>query len=68
MNKAKLLNQITAIRVMLDNLEEEVRKEKDKPQCDHRNVRNLTTMGGPEEWICKDCGEHYRDDQKEGEE
>lgn len=61
MNKAATLNQINAIRTMLDALETEIRKEPDKPKCDHRNVRNLTTMGGPDEWVCKDCGFHYKE-------
>lgn len=61
MNKAAILNQITAVRVMLDNIEAEIRKEPDNPSCDHRKVRNLTTMGGPEEWICEECQFHYKE-------
>jgi len=68
MNKAAVLNQIVAVRVMLDNIEAEIQKEKDtpdKPLCDHREVRNLTTMGGPEEWICQNpsCNLHYKEER-----
>lgn len=61
MNKQKLLNQIMAMRVSLDVLQEEVMKMQDEPRCPHENKRNLTTMGGPEEWICSDCGYHYKE-------
>lgn len=62
MNKEAALNQINAIRTMCDVLEQEIRKEPDKSQCDHRDIRNLTTMGGPEEWICKNCNLHYKEE------
>lgn len=66
MNKASALNQINAIRTMLDALEIEVRKEPDpKKDCKHRNINNLTTMGGPDEWKCKDCGFHYKEGNEE---
>lgn len=59
MDKRSILNQITAIRVMLDNVEKEVVKMDEPPQCDHRNIKNLTTMGGPDKWECRDCGYYY---------
>lgn len=67
MNKVAIMNQINAIRTMLDGIEVEIRKEPDKPQCDHREVRNLTTMGGPEEWICLNpkCKLHYKEGTEE---
>ncbi|MGF9711716.1 hypothetical protein [Paenibacillus naphthalenovorans] len=65
MDLRSILNQITAIRVMLDNIEAEISKEQEQKSessnCQHRNIKNLTTMGGPDEWICKDCGLHYKE-------
>lgn len=66
MNKIAVLNQIYAIRTMLDVLEQEIKKEPDpQKECDHRNVTNLTTMGGSDEWKCKDCGFHYKEGDEE---
>lgn len=56
--QAKLLNQIAVIRVMLDNLEDEIGGDL---TCKHEHKKDLTTMGNSEEWICEDCGFHFKD-------
>lgn len=61
MNKAAVRNQINAIRTMLDVIEAEIGKEPKLPTCDHKNIKNLTTMGSPDEWRCNDCGLHYKE-------
>ncbi|BBN97503.1 hypothetical protein [Sporolactobacillus terrae] len=58
MDKRKVLNQITAIRIALDTLEEEVNGAPGT-SCPHTHKKILTTMGGPEEWRCEDCGFHF---------
>lgn len=61
-NKVAAMNQIYAMRTMLDAMEQEIMKEPNpQKECEHRNINNLTTMGGPDEWKCKDCGLHYKE-------
>lgn len=68
MDKRIIRNQITAIRVMLDNIERELEEAPQTQPCDHREIKNLTTMGGPEEWRCLQCGFHYKETQNLNEE
>lgn len=34
--------------------------EAETSTCKHKNRHNLTTMGQPEEWKCRDCGLHWK--------
>lgn len=47
--------QLETATKMLEDLEEQEAGKNDNA-CEHRNRLNLTVMGGPDHWKCKDCG------------
>ena len=32
------------------------------PDCTHDRKQDMTTMGGPEHWVCQDCGYEYEEE------
>lgn len=72
-NKDALAKQLISLRAAIDAallLLGFDQGEKDyQLQCDHpkRDRKVLTTMGGPEHWICQNCGFEYKEEKsKEG--
>ncbi len=63
MSMDTLIRQLVAARAQLDAtlavLIEEQEAGEQQTECTHERRTNLTTMGGLEEWECKDCGFHY---------
>lgn len=61
MNREALMHQLISIRAAVDaclaHLAEE--HEKEAQRCTHpvERLENLTVMGGPVRYRCKDCGE-----------
>ncbi|WP_018130713.1 hypothetical protein [Effusibacillus pohliae] len=55
MNKEALISQLVALRATIDAALILLSQD-ETPQCDHKNRLSLTTMGGFESWLCKDCG------------
>lgn len=60
MNKDALFAQLVSIRATIDAAIHILASEDEQqqpPKCEHKDRMNLTTMGGPEHWICKnpDC-------------
>ncbi len=73
-----LYNQFIAIRGVVDTalylLHEELYGHEEDPvqdqktmqeTCMHKDVKSFTTLGGPEHWICRDCGFEYREGNDE---
>jgi predicted Zn-ribbon and HTH transcriptional regulator len=54
--------QIESVLFSLDDSEEEVTEGCDHPKD---SLINLTTMGGPERWECKECGFEYNEAEME---
>jgi transposase-like protein len=50
--------QLETATKMLEDIEDREAAANDSV-CKHENKLNLTTMGGPERWKCKDCGFEY---------
>lgn len=72
MNKQLIVSQLETMRRQLAVLDAQIQSvffSLDEEQveanyeCDHPDDRrlNLTTMGGPERWECKDCGFEYNE-------
>lgn len=64
MSSEVLKNMLYITQLMCDlslSLVEEMEKEnqEEEEKCKHQNKINLTTMGGPEKWTCRDCGYEY---------
>lgn len=76
MNLEVLANQLLAMRATIDAALMLVMQQIDSTQpgttqspaqpgvttCLHRNRKNLTVMGGKEEWLCLEpgCGHHFK--------
>lgn len=69
MNKSNMrkaiLSQIYILRAQVDTIIamiEELESNEDQ-KCLHPKEQriNLTTMGGPEKWVCKICGYEYEE-------
>jgi len=65
MDKKALEAQLVAMRhqvmSMAASIEAALSLLDDEEKCEHKNRINLTVMGGPEEWQCRDCGYHYKE-------
>lgn len=65
MSKESLIRQLLAARAQIDATlhvlfeEVEAEDEQEEAGCTHSEVINLTVMGGPVEWICKQCSFHH---------
>lgn len=59
-----LIHQLVSLRAQIDAMLTLITDEQES-NCDHpRNKRlSLTTMGGPERWICKQCDYEFRGDE-----
>jgi hypothetical protein len=57
MNQEALMNMLLSMRAQIDAAL--FLLQKDGQGCEHKNLLNLSTMGGPEKWICKDCNFEY---------
>lgn len=53
---ASLVTQCDAALFMVQSA---VVAEQAPSGCEHKNRLNMTTMGQPEQWKCRDCGLHY---------
>lgn len=70
MNLENVKNMVYITQLMCDltlsMLEEQEIEIKEKEEvCQHKNKLNLTVMGGPEKWNCKDCGFEYEEEKVE---
>ena len=67
MNKDALLKQLYAVRANLEGLYATVDAALSilaaDDECQHKNRQSLTVMGGPEHWICRDCGFEYQGEE-----
>jgi hypothetical protein len=78
LNKRAIVQQLQVMRSQLATLDAQIEsvlfsldeyEEEKSFECDHPEDRrlNLTTMGGPERWECKDCGYVYDESEVEEE-
>lgn len=60
--KQALQNQLLSIRTSIDAVLFLIQEEEDQG-CKHpaEYRKNLTTMGGPEKWICTLCGFEFEE-------
>lgn len=58
-NKEVLYNQLISTRAAIDAALSLLMAD---DACSHENRKSLTTMGGKEEWICKSCGFHFKEE------
>lgn len=64
MNKNALIKQLISLRASVEGIGTQIDAAlsiliEGMDECDHKNRLNLTVMGGPEQWQCKDCGFLY---------
>lgn len=65
MDDRALVSQLIGIRSSIDAILYALEEEQKEKECPHKNKLNLSTFDGGEEWICKDCNYHYKEERVE---
>lgn len=61
MNMEALKHQLISMRAQIDAALFLLQEH--EPTCKHEVRLNLATLGGPNEWICKDCDFHFKEEE-----
>jgi len=72
MSRETMIHMLLAMRSQIDSMlaylaEEDMKEmEKKPPVCNHPPTKrkSYSTMGGPEEWVCLECGFHYNENEQ----